>query len=143
MRGVARDKEKVLISQEVRKTSEVDYPMKEDTETNTTASNLEAEADYRGIRESEVQMESQGTQQPLGEGGKGSTEVSSSKGVGKENIPPRGTELKSPKGKDTTRKVKGKGIVNREEVSFALIPYESPPPPKISDFLVEALKVRG
>ena len=64
------------------------------------------------------------------------------KGLEKENIPPVNKNLVSPKGKERSRKGKERERESEEDMSAALIPYSSPPPPTIGDFLMEALEAR-
>ena len=63
----------------------------------------------------------------------------------KENIPTIPSENKSvtsPQKKERYRKGKEKIKGSEEDFSVALIPYNSPPPPTIGDFLMEALATR-
>jgi hypothetical protein len=68
---------------------------------------------------------------------------------GKENIPPKGGNLPPLGRTDSWKQRQGKGVEdNKEEEgniepSNAIIPYGSPPPPTIGDFLVEALEARS
>ena len=72
----------------------------------------------------------------------GDRERGKGKGIEKENIPPANKNEDSPKGKERLRKGKDHERAREEEVSGALIPYSSPPPPTIGDFLMEALDAR-
>ena len=65
------------------------------------------------------------------------------KGLEKENIPPENKDWASPKRKEYSRRGKESEKENAEDISSALIPYSSPPPPTIGDFLMEALEARG
>ena len=127
---------------EERRTGEEDQPMEVSNEGAATTRIQEEVGEVKAPREEEVCEEVNGVFQSPAKEKTGGNLGKHLKEKGKENIPPKAKGTDSPSGKDTMRKGSGKEKESEEEPSTALIPYGSPPPPKISDFLVEALEAR-
>ena len=108
-------------------------------------------AEGRGSKDEDKQKEK--TYRTIGEGEEGEVVTKEAqkripevrarekeRGIEKENIPPVSKNVGKPKEKERARNGKEQERVREEEMSVALIPYSSPPPPTIGDFLMEALE---